>query len=92
MKHNFFYLPLFLFGAAVAVAHGGNDKAPFLVIAAALFSLAAGLWYVVKSFAAARRKNMQKALIAVLPFVITAAIMLAARMHLLDPLPLLGFR
>ncbi len=89
---RFHVVPLFVFIFAVAVAHFGNDKAPFLVIGAALFSLVVWLGYITKSFAGGRSRNLKKAMVAGLPFASTAAIILAAKMGLVDPLPLLGFR
>ena len=86
------FAPLLVFFIAVLVAHGGNDKAPFLVLAAALFSLVLGLFYIVKSFVGARSSNLKKAMIAGLPFSFTAAIFLLAKLSLLDPMPILGFR
>ncbi len=89
---QFHIVPLIVFIIAVLVAHGGNDKAPFLVIGASLFSLVVWMGYIAKSFAGGRSRNLKKSMVAGLPFASTAAIILAAKMGLVDPLPLLGFR
>jgi spore maturation protein SpmB len=92
MMKNFCFVPVFVSGIAVAMAHGGNDKAPYLVLMAALFSLGVALFYVARSFSAARRANMRRALIAVIPFVVIGALLLGAKTGIVDPRPILGFR
>lgn len=92
MMKNFCFAPVFLSVIAIAMAHGGNDKAPFLVLFAALFSLALALFYAVRSFSAARRMNMRRAFTAVIPFVVIGALLLGAKTGLVDPRPILGFR
>ncbi|HYD17713.1 MAG TPA: hypothetical protein VEF76_04455 [Patescibacteria group bacterium] len=86
------FAPMIVFILAVIVAHGGNDKAPILVLGAALFSLALMLLYLVKSFLGARGSNLRKAFWAGAPFVFTAAIFLLAKFGLVDPRPILGFK
>lgn len=61
MMKNFCFAPVFLSGIAVALAHGGNDKAPYFVLVAALFSLGLALFYVARSFSSSRRLNMRRA-------------------------------
>lgn len=92
MMKNFCFAPVFLSGIAVAMAHGGNDKAPYFVLVAALFSLGLALFYALRSFSASRRINMRRAFIAVIPFVVIGALLLGAKTGLVDPRPILGFR
>lgn len=92
MMKNFCFAPVFLSGIAVSFAHDGNDKAPYLVLAAALFSLGLALFYMARSFSASRRLNTRRAFIAVIPFVVIGALLLGAKMGIVDPRPVLGFR
>lgn len=92
MMKNFCFAPVFVSGIAVSFAHGGNDKAPYLVLLAALFSLALALFYIARSFSSSRRLNMRQAFIAVIPFVVIGALLLGAKTGLVDPRPILGFR
>lgn len=92
MMKNFCFAPVFVSGIAVSFAHGGNDKAPYLVLLAALFSLALALFYLARSFSGSRRINMRRAFVAVIPFVVIGAVLLGAKTGLVDPRPILGFR
>lgn len=92
MMKNFCFAPLFLSGVAVALAHGGNDKAPYFVLLAALFSLGVGVFYTMRSLSASRRLNMRRAFIAVIPFMVIGALLVGAKTGLVDPRPILGFR
>lgn len=92
MMKNFCFAPVFVSGIAVAFAHGGNDKAPYFVLLAALFSLALALFYLARSFSGSRRINMRRAFVAVIPFVVIGALLLGAKTGLVDPRPILGFR
>lgn len=92
MMKNFCFAPVFLSGVAVSLAHGGNDKAPYFVLVAALFSLGLALFYVARSFSVSRRLNMRRAFIAIIPFVVIGALLLGAKTGLVDPRPILGFR
>ena len=78
--------PLYAFIIAVVLAHGGNDKAPFLVLGAALLSMVFCFAYLIQ------RRSMRKVLITGFPFILTGALFILARLHIIDIYPILGFR
>ena len=80
------FAPIYAFIIAVLLAHGGNDKAPFLVLGAALFSMVLCFIYLIG------RRSMRKVSIAGLPFILTGALFILARLHIMDIYPILGFR
>lgn len=85
--------PTYAYIAAIALAHGGNDKAPFLVMAAALFSMGVCVVYLISSIDRGhRRRSLRKAMIAGFPFILTGALFILARLHVIDIYPILGFR
>jgi hypothetical protein len=90
---NLSLLPLCIYFIFVADAHGGNDKAPFLVLFAALLSFIAGFTYILTAFLGDRKKdNLRNAFVSLLPFITTAILFILSRMGLVDILPILGFR
>lgn len=86
-------IPCVLYLIAIVDAHGGNDKAPFLVIIVALLSFIMGLLYFIMVLSKKqKRENLQKAAISILPFIVTLSLFALARAGLVDTLPILGFR
>ena len=82
-----------LYLIAVVYAHGGNDKSPFLVIAVAMMSFIVSLFYFIAAFSKRqKKKNLQKAVICILPFLVTSIIFTLARAGLVDTLLILGFK
>lgn len=90
---GFSLLPLCAYLLFIVDAHGGNDKAPILVLAAALFSLLVCAGYLLAAVGSGNRKeNLKKAAFSALPFAVTIMLFGLARMEVIDTLPILGFR
>jgi hypothetical protein len=88
-----FLLPLCFFLLSVAVAHGGNDKAPFLVLMAAFYSfVTSGVYFLSALFKKPRKENLKKSLISGAPFLAVVVLFALARADIIDTLPILGFR
>lgn len=80
------YLPLVaLFGAILYSHAGGNDKAPFLVFAAAGGSVVLGALYFITL-------RPIKGLIAIVPGLGCAALFAMGYFGLIDLMPIFGFR
>ena len=80
------YIPIIaLFLAILINKVGGNDKAPYLVMAAGLISLVIGIAYLVTL-------RPLKAMIAIVPFTGLIALFTLSKLGLVDLMPILGFR
>ena len=86
-------VPLLAYLISIIAAHGGNDKAPLLVIAVSFLSLIAGFAYFLVALLGTHRKvNLTRASISLVPFSATAILVVLARAGFVDTLPILGFR
>jgi len=82
------WIPIILFIITILISHfSGNDKAPFLVLFAGLFSIAVATVFVITGI----KKNKKRYFIAAIPALLLLCIYYLSRYQLINPQNIIGF-